>query len=128
MSSHMTDHGHATIAEGGACDVCRPQTIATIRELYGDPAMSDHFRDYLLRFRGDDGAELGVAIVPAPDFDTAVDNAWATGCNPGGVVSGAAVARGLVAKAGVPTCVLLDTDAAFLAAVDALKAAREETR
>jgi hypothetical protein len=31
---------------------------------------------------------LGVSIVRAPDFLTAVDFAWALGCNPGGEVKG----------------------------------------
>jgi hypothetical protein len=124
MSEHMTNHGHATIAEAGACDDCRPKTIAAVRELYGDPGMSDHFNDYLLRFR-DKGKDLGMAIVPAPDFDVAVENTWATGCNPGGMVGGAVIVRGLADRAGVPTCVLL-TGPAALAASDALGAAHKE--
>jgi hypothetical protein len=117
-------HGHATIAEAGACEVCRPQTIASVRELYGDPEMADYFNHYLLGFV-DDGAPLGIAIVPAPDFDTAVENAWACGCNPGGIVGGGVVSRELVERAAVPTCVLL-TGPAATAAKDALAAAHKE--
>lgn len=124
MSSHYTDHGHATIGEAGACDTCRPQTIAAVRELYGDPKMSNYFHDYLLRFH-DERGDLGMAIVPAPDFDVAVENAWATGCNPGGMVGGGVIPRGLADRAGVPTCVLL-TGPARLAASDALGAAHKE--
>jgi hypothetical protein len=31
---------------------------------------------------------LGVALVEAPDYPSAIRRAWRTGCNPGGVIAG----------------------------------------
>lgn len=122
--SDLNPHGHATIGEVGECAACRPGVIADVRETYGYTSRDDFhlFHDFLLQFKGEDGADQGWAVVPAPDLDTAIENAWACGCNPGGHLGGGPILRGLADRAGVPTCVLLVGPAAK-AAADAMDAA-----
>lgn len=135
-------HDHATIDEAGQCQPCRERNIAAVRDLYGDPETSDVFHHYVLRFTDPDpdgetigrcedhhepiraGRHLGTAIVPAPDFSAAVDNAWACGCNPGGQVAGQEIPHELVYRAGpaVRTCELL-TGEDYDAAMEALRVA-----
>jgi hypothetical protein len=102
-------HAHQTIGEAGDCPECRRYNVELI---------SDLPHRYLLAFPEVDA----IAVVPALDLDTAVDNAWATGCNPGGHLGGQELPADLVEQAGVPLCILL-TGTAKEAARDALKAA-----
>jgi hypothetical protein len=124
-------HQHATIGEAGQCPSCRDLAIAAVRETFGT---SDLFHHYVLRFTDyisdpdptgpDVAVHLGTAIVPGPDFATAIDNAWACGCNPGGQVGGQEIPHDLVYRAGpaIQTCVLLTGDA-YEKAMEALRVA-----
>jgi hypothetical protein len=137
---------HATIEQAGECPDCRDYNIAMVRDLYGT---SDLFSHYVLRFTDDDpngeivghcgdpnchdvqghpiraGRHLGIAIVPGPNMDEVIDNAWACGCNPGGSVAGQEIPHELVLRAGVLTCVLLTGDEAG-AAMEAIRVATYE--
>jgi hypothetical protein len=105
-------HYHRTIGEAGQCASCRASNIELI---------SDSPRRYLLGFP-DANHVSAIALVPGFNFDNAVDNAWATGCNPGGrVTGGQELTIEQAERAAVPVCVLLE-DGAALAALDALDA------
>jgi len=121
---------HDSFEEAGHC----PDHAARYREVVegmarrcGDPYFWLSFVD---RIVDDDQPVVlhhGVAVVPAPDFSTAVDTAWLTGCNPGGEVRGYELDRGEVDRAQVPLFTLLD-GVDLEAAKEALAAAHEEGR
>lgn len=111
MRRHPRRHPHQTIAEAGACEVCRQDTIAWLTE-YPGPCV------FVLRFLEPDDGEPGFAVVAAFDRDNAVESAWATGCNPGGAVHFEHLRPGVAELAGVPLFRLLrgaDADAAWAA-------------
>src|SRR5215218_7373490 len=80
---------HDSFEEAGHC----PDHAARYREVVEGIARRGGYPYFWLSFvdrigDGDQRVVLqhGVAVLPAPDFSTAVDTAWLTGCNPGGEV------------------------------------------
>jgi hypothetical protein len=125
----MCDQNHATMEEAGNC----PDHAARYREVVEGIARRSEAPYWWLSFveRIDDetgsvAMRQGIAILPAPDFSTAVDTAWLTGCNPGGEVVGYELDRGDVERAQVPTFTLLD-GVDLAAAQEALRVAHEGT-
>ena len=104
---------HATIGEAGQCADCRALAVELLH---------DAPRRYLLAFPDNDA----MALVPAFSFDTAVEAAWATGCNGGGQVGGQELPVEVVERAAVPLFTLL-TGPSRVAARDALMAAARDT-
>jgi hypothetical protein len=107
------EHNHATIGKAGKCPTCRASNIKLI---------ADAPSRYVLSFPD----ASGFAIVPAYAEEVAHENAWATGCNPGGRSGSWEIDPADVTSARVPLCTLL-TGAAAVAAADQLMAATGDT-
>ena len=113
MTFDPPHYDHATIADAGACPECRRHNID---QLVSAPV------GYMLTFIDADTDAASVAVLRTWTGDP-VEDAWATGCNPGGHVAiSGPIDPDILVAAGVPLFTVIGQPGAT-AAVDALRAA-----
>jgi hypothetical protein len=130
------DHNHASLTEGAECPVCRAYAIALQGKgphgfalAYYDPAESAESGGRCsccgkpVAMDLDRPDALALIRSWAPTQDSAVETAWATGCNPGcGVAIMGPLPVEVIEAPALPLFTLIEGPAA-LAALDAIRAA-----